>query len=295
MHKKGDFMAAPPRKILLATDLDARSDRAQDRAVSLMRRYDADLIVLHVIDKSHEMASIGRIPFLPYRKPSERRIQRARRRLIDYLGDAASHVKVRIEEGVPHERILRIAREEDCDLIVSGVARNEVLGRFTIGKTVNRLLRKFDGQMLVVTERVRSPYRGIVVLADLSDASKRAIETAASYFPEQPLFLLYAFAASRSSLVDDMEAHREQMRQVAHRDLADFLNTANLTMDQRAHINMLVEFGAETRLLRELVEVSDVELAVVGSRKRGFLLDALLGVKAKRIISSLPCDALIVR
>lgn len=288
-------MAAPPRKILLATDLGARSDRAQDRAVSLMRRYDAELIVLHVIEKSNEAAGIRRIPFFPYRKPSERRIQRARRRLIDYLGDAASHVRVRIEEGVPHERILRVAWEEGCDLIVSGVARNEVLGRFTIGKTVNRLLRKFDGHMLVVTERVRSPYRGIVVLADLSEASKRALEITASYFPAQPLILLYAFAASRSSVVDDMDAHREQMRQAALRDLSDFMNTATLTAEQRDHINVLVEFGAESRLLSELVEASDVELVVVGSRKHGIFLEALLGARTKRIISSLPCDALIVR
>jgi nucleotide-binding universal stress UspA family protein len=37
-------------RILLATDLSARSDRAMDRAMMLAKRENAELVVLHVLE-----------------------------------------------------------------------------------------------------------------------------------------------------------------------------------------------------------------------------------------------------
>ena len=42
---------SPPKKILLATDLSARSDRALDRAVQLARQWNSILIVVHALEK----------------------------------------------------------------------------------------------------------------------------------------------------------------------------------------------------------------------------------------------------
>lgn len=288
-------MLVPPRRILLATDLGARSDRAQDRAVSLMKMWDAELVVLHVLEAPHEIGGIARIPFFPYHRPNERRIYKARNQLLASIGEIGSHIEVRIEEGVPHEAITRISEEEECDLVVCGVARNEVLGRFTLGKTVDRLLRKSDRSLLVVTERVLAPYRKIVALADLSEESKRAIEVAANWFPEQSLSVLHAYSAPRSSSVDNIGDYRETMRQVAQRDLVKLLDSADLTLEQRVRISMLVEFGKATTLVRDLLQLSDVGLVVAGLHRRGFLFDAVFDGEAKRIISSLSCDALIVR
>jgi len=40
----------PPKKVLLATDLSARSDRALDRATQLARQWDAGLVVVHALE-----------------------------------------------------------------------------------------------------------------------------------------------------------------------------------------------------------------------------------------------------
>ena len=42
---------SPPKKILVATDLSAHSDRALDRGIQLAQQWDAQLIVLHVMDR----------------------------------------------------------------------------------------------------------------------------------------------------------------------------------------------------------------------------------------------------
>lgn len=284
-------MAITPQKILLATDLSVRSDRAQDRAVSLLKQYNSELVVLHVLESMNE---IRHVPFSRFQKHKEKRIDKIKWELLDYLIDVKSHVTLRVEEGIPHEIILKVAKEENCDLIVSGVARSEILGRFTLGRTVNQLMRKSDLPMLVVTDRVRAHYKKIVVVVDSSEISKRAIKLATDYFPRQVLTLLKTFTTYGASLVDSA-SYKENMREVAYDDLMEFLDSVDLTTDQRKLINVLIEHGSVKYNIRYLLQLSDVELVVVGSPKYSFFFDAFFDSEAKGIIATLTCDVLIVR
>lgn len=288
------MMIAPPKKILLATDLNARSDRALDRSIALMRHYQARLVLLHVLEANAEPSGARRIPFFPVNRLVDPRIDGARRQLLDYLGEAGTSAQIRLEEGAPHRVIMRVAREEGCDLIVTGVARNEALGRFSLGKTTDRILRAAEAPVLVVTERVRAPYRNVVALTDLCAASKRAVEIAAAFFPDQSISALYAFAAARATAVGERDRYIEQMRAVAERDLREFIAGADLSPRQRDRMAQLVEFGDELPLLRELARLSSVDVVVVGATRRMPLLDAVFGGRVTRIISSVPCDVLIV-
>ncbi len=284
-----------PAKILLATDLSARSDRAQDRAFSLMRQYDSELIVLHVLESLNKDNSIKRIPFLPFYDLNQKAIQKVRHRLIEDMNEYKARASVLIEEGEPYKVIIRVAKEQDCDLIITGTARNEILGRFTLGKTVDRLLEKSEKSLLIVTEKVKKPYGKIVVITDLSEISKNAIKTAATLFPDKTLIVVYAYSAPKSSAVDNREGYIEQMRLVAHRDLTHFLDTIEMGPDQRARFNKVIEHDSEVNLARKVVQLYDAELLVVGSRLRGIVSHFIFGTRAKRAISSLSCDALVVR
>src|SRR5688572_30512216 len=51
--------ASRPSRILLATDLTSRCDRALDRAVQLAREWDAQLHVLHAIESQPPAAPLG--------------------------------------------------------------------------------------------------------------------------------------------------------------------------------------------------------------------------------------------
>ena len=71
--------------------------------------------------------------------------------------------------------IVRTAETRGCDLIVTGMARNETLGRFWLGRTVDRLLTTSPVPLLVVRQRVRRPYAHIVVATEMSDSSLHAL------------------------------------------------------------------------------------------------------------------------
>src|SRR4029079_7301843 len=51
------------RKILLASDLSARSDRALDRASMIARRHGAELFVVHVLEPTAEMLEAQSVRF----------------------------------------------------------------------------------------------------------------------------------------------------------------------------------------------------------------------------------------
>jgi len=288
-------MRVSPRRILLATDLSARSDRAQDRAMLLMKQYGSELVVLHVLGPTQKNRTSHRVRFSPSFRPDEKLIENARRQVHDALHGIGNQVTVRIEKGDPRRVILSVAEEVKSDLIVSGVARNEMLGRITLGKTVDYLMRNAGIPLLVVTDRVRAPYQSIVVAADFSDMSRQAIETAAAFFPDQRLTVLHAHAAPGSWAASDLEDYREQMRQMAYRDYTAFLDTVDLPDEKRARIGILIEWGSPSRLLQELVQSMAIDLVVVGSQIRGVLLNAFIGSVANQIVSALPCDALVVR
>ncbi|MBN9926998.1 universal stress protein, partial [Listeria monocytogenes] len=82
-----------------------------------------------------------------------------------------------VEEGEPAEVLLSIAAREGCDIIVTGIARDETLGRMFLGNTVNRLVRGSPVPVLVVHDRAVRHYRDIVVGTDFSEASLQALLT----------------------------------------------------------------------------------------------------------------------
>ena len=121
----------------------------------------------------------------------------------DLAADPPAGATIVIEAGDPGAAILRAAAAEGCDLIVTGIARDELLGRFRLGSTVNRLLRGSRVPLLVVKDRARRPYAQIVVATDLSEPSGHALQAAARLFPEQRLTVFHAYDAPRSTSTRD--------------------------------------------------------------------------------------------
>lgn len=276
-------------RILLATDLSARSDRALDRAAMLARHEGSELVVLHVIEPNPDSR------YYPRTQPFPVLAAIVRGQLSHDLGDCADKAKIRIEEGDPAEVIERVAREEASTVILVGVARIERLGRFTLGKTVEKLVRGVDSPLLVVTDRPRSPYQKIAVAADFSPVSGQALALAAQLFPDRRITVFHAFQPLATYGASDVDAHTQQFRQIAHSTYAEWLASTELPEGTRDRVVSRIEQGEPSKLLREAAEQHVFDLLVIGTRGRGRLFEFFLGSVAKRILSELPCDALFVR
>ncbi|HWK64719.1 MAG TPA: universal stress protein [Rhizobiaceae bacterium] len=280
-----------PKKILLGTDLSARSDRALDRAVLLAAAWKSELFVLHVLEEEQTFTG-GNGPIPSWRRPPDPQ-SLAERRLRADLHGLDAQATVIVEQGAPGEVMLRVAEEQGCDLILTGLARDELLGRFSLGATVDRLLRQSAIPLLIVKDRARSPYLNVVVAADFSDSARLALETALNFFPDRQLTVFHAYDAPMAGFAGDPEAYRRDYGSVAEREYKEFLRTVRIPEGRQAPPS-LIEWGEPARLLRELADYRHVDLVVLGTHGRGPLFEAIIGGTARQILAQLPCDALVV-
>src|SRR5689334_16285421 len=118
------------RRILLATDLSARCDRAFERAVLLAREWEARLTVVHALERHDEQLDHG--SNLLWRRTDCARLI-AESKILDELQRAGIAADVIVRRGSPADVIVRLARDMSCDLIVTGIARDLGLVRAIVG------------------------------------------------------------------------------------------------------------------------------------------------------------------
>ena len=290
-----------PRKILLATDLSARGDRALERAVDIAQRHDARLIIVHVFEELDESTQLYGTRAVPswHRPPNAATMMkhRIRQGLRSDLGDAIEKADILIEEGNPAEVIERIASSERVDLVITGIAREGMFASrpVVLGKTVERLLRRLPVPILIVRNRARDAYQHIVVTTDFSEPSAHALQMAVRFFPAQSLYLLHASEVPYSTLVDNSSRHAERYRDVRDGEMREFLASIFLPENDRRRLIPMIEPGPPPQIIRDYVQTHGGDLVVLGTQGRGTMMEAILGSTTKSILSTLPCDALVVR
>lgn len=274
-----------PHTLMLATDLGHRSDRALDRAAALARAWRARLLVVHAL----------KAPGSPEDAPSWRRISDpvalARRRIHRDLGvteDLA--LEVIVERGDPGSVIAALAARHQVDLILSGVARDETLGRLLLGSTVEALLKQLPAPLLVVKRRPHGDYRHLVVASDFTPGSKLAGDTALAWWPNAQVDLFHAFALPFEGLLQDKRPTIERARQRAAEECQRFAAESR----GGRYATTYCEHGEPAALLGDLVEARDVDLVVVGTEGRKGLAGMVLGSVAQRVLDRVPVDVLVV-
>lgn len=290
---KPTWTQGQPKVILFATDLSSRCDRALDRSAQLAKQWGARLVVLHVLDPHEEFLRRSRRDDLPsWRRPPDRAAVVAAQIRRDLLEDLPN-VEVRVEDGDPAAKIDEAAREVGAGLIVTGVARDETLGRYFLGSTVDQLVRHTAVPVLVVKRRVR-PYGEVLAATDFSDSSRHALDAARQFFPDAPLTLMHAFETPFAGFLEK-GTFSEQYRAMEAAACDDFLSKAGLTPAQRQEMQVLIEHGSPEAMIRSYMKDKGVDLVVLGTHGRSAVFEALIGSTAKRILEYAPGDVLLIR
>lgn len=288
---------AIPTKLLLATDLSARCDRALDRAAALAAAWQAELIAVHALERGEDFDTEALLDRVPGWRPGEDGARIAEAQLRQDLALAAeARVSAVVVPADPVELVLQVANGAGCGLIVTGIARDETLGRFGIGNTVERLLRRSTVPLLIVKQRPRAPYGNIMVATDYAAAARQALLTTLGLFPGQPLTLLHVYDAPMAGLSSDIVDFRQQHREAALRDGAAFTAEAGMAeaSGQQPKIHLVAEYGQPGPVITQHARQHGADLLVIGASNRNSLLEILLGSTARHILSHMPCDVLVV-
>lgn len=289
-----NWTKAPPKRILLATDLSARCDRALDRAGALAAAWQAELVGVNALEQTDDFYAAE----LERRLPTWRRLPDAARVVEDQLRRdmtaTAPNVTAIAEKSDPTDLILKVAATRECGLIVTGIARDETLGRFGLGTTVDRLLRRSKVPLLVVRQRVRSPYRNILVATDFSEPSLCALQVGRAFFPDRAMTIFHAYDIPLANRAGNLEHHQDAYRKRAVDDYGAFLDRVGVPKERRGGFDLVVEHGHPGQLIRQYVRDRGIDLVILGTHGRSALLDIFIGSTAREIMSSLPCDSLVV-
>ncbi|WP_454692077.1 universal stress protein [Achromobacter aloeverae] len=284
---------APMGPILLATDLSGRCDRALDRAVLLARQFDAPLLAVHVLSPPYSlpMGAPAPVDLESLKEQAEARLLRDLENMVDGV-----RLAVRVYTGEPAARLRQVADEEKCALIVTGVARDETLGRMLLGTTVERLAREASQPVLVVKRRARTPYRDAVVATDFSPGSRWALRAALALLPSEALTLFHAFELPRGPLRDTAPASEtaKGFQRMAEENAIDFVN-ATPELHGKPLPRIQVAAGRPERVVVDYARQTQASLLVAGTQGTGGLAGVLLGSVADALLERAPCDVMVVR
>jgi nucleotide-binding universal stress UspA family protein len=284
----------PPRNILLATDMSCRCDRALDRAVQLAGQWHAKLVAIHALDPVDQMPEARALWDAPSWRRPPNPLRVARDRLHADLFDQPGDIDVLVETGKPADIILDAARRSGSDLIVTGVARDEALGRNLLGDTVDHLMRRSPVPLLIVRSRCNRPYDKIVVATDFSRSSGHAVEAAYHFFPKADFTLFNGYDLPFSGFLEKREI-REEFDRMETETCDAFLKEAGVPAATAQRFVRMIEHGVPEILLREYMKQRPAHLTVVGSHGGGAIYEILIGSTARKIIDAVPGDVLLVR
>jgi nucleotide-binding universal stress UspA family protein len=134
-------------KILHPTDFSSHAESARRFAFDLAEKYGAELIVLAVSEFPLTYSEIPPAPglFEETRDEDESRLEK-------YCAHSPAGIRLtrRTELGAASEKILEVAGQERCDLIVMGTHGRRGLSRVLIGSVAEQVIRRADCPVLIL-------------------------------------------------------------------------------------------------------------------------------------------------
>jgi nucleotide-binding universal stress UspA family protein len=289
---KRTWPTIPPKRILLATDLSGRGDRALDRATQLATQWDAELLVVHALEGPGQAAP--EYQGLPsWRRPQDTAATVEAQVREDVRG-ACPKLRVHVEEGPAIRVILDAVEREACDLVITGLGRQRPLGWPPVAKTIDELFRRSPVSVLVVKRRPHAAYAHVLVGTDFTDEARVGLEVAAQAFPQAMFAVMHAFEMPYRSLLLDTPLSRD-FGEMEHATIAAFVSEAHLPDAMQERIVTLIEHGPPEAMLSAYVIERRADLTVIGAYERGRLFHTVVGGFGPRIVEAVPSDVLVVR
>lgn len=286
------------KTLLLATDLNANSDRAFERALKLAKEKNAKLIIFHVTSA---------FPDDKRKKWADYHLQNAEELIRSFLSEyeESKLLDVSIEVvpgGEPFSLIIEKAHSCDADLILMGLHGKSKFMDLFLGTTVARVMRKGMKPILMVRNKPIGAYRKIISGIDFSVGARAALRTAMSLSPTAHFHLFHAFdipvtvdsmALVYSEMHDVTEnAHKKSFESFIQAEKEFLIDTYG---GISAQITSKLEQGEAASLLIQHTRNYEAELLTIGGHGKQDFLSAAIGGTAEYILSHPPCDVLVAK
>jgi len=278
------------KRILAATDLSERSERALRQAIHLASAQNAALHVLYVVDED--------IP----RRIANDIISGATENLKEQIAQVPDgksvNASIHVEFKTIWKGIVETAEELGADLLVLGSHRSRGIMELFRGTTVERVAKMTKTPLLVVNNSAPGRYHDVIVGVDFSDCARNAINVGASLSPKAKMTLINVYHIpfkefTKRADPDGSIEKRDRLR--TERELAKDMKAFEERLENKGlKLKRAFVEGGPVPVLLEEARRRESDLICVGSHGRSWLADAFLGSTAQGLLSVAPCDVLVV-
>ncbi len=283
------------RNLLVATDFSGVSDVALDYALSIARRYESTVHVLHVVrPDAYELVPTESL--LSARAVVRRWAEQEMGSLLisGRLRDIPHQVL--LAEGELWPSVAAAIKKNEIDLVVLGTHGRKGAAKFLLGSAAEQIFRFSDRPVLTVGPRVpREPGRSIELRrvlfpADFTPWSTHALSYAASLAEEYHARLILLHVVEKPA--DTSSKGLAFTREFFAKELEGLLPPgAELWCEPETAVG----FGDPVKGVLEIAQSAPADLIVMGVRGDGALTARLPGSKAYRIVCRAACPVLTVR
>lgn len=276
-------------EILVAIDRSAMAEEALKRAISIAKKKDAQLIVLHVIE-----TSFIELPFTV--SIDEDKIKKDFIALIEKLNKKANVEYVLfVENGKVATVVAHKVKHTNADLLIVGSHGKDDIVSSYFGSTTLTLIQNTHIPVLVVKNEVRDIYQKMILPTNLSDYSSKSILFANALFTQPSRKYLYAFqniselqAIAYRINSEELDAARRKLASSAKIELEKFVKEAG--EGELALVDLSSSINED--LLAYIVE-DKADLLVLGSKGVGKLNSFVFGSTASYLVQKSPIDILV--
>jgi nucleotide-binding universal stress UspA family protein len=140
------------KTILFATDFSESSDNAFGFAYMLARKFNARLLLLHIINEPVDLRGFY-VPHISFDKLEEE-IEEGARKMMEKF--CRTHIRdfdnyeTFIVPGIPFDEIIKKAEEMSADLIIMGTHGRTGLDHVLFGSTAEKVVRKSPVPVMTV-------------------------------------------------------------------------------------------------------------------------------------------------
>lgn len=138
------------KNLIVPTDFSDNAAKTAQKAIALAKSWDARVHFVHVIEPSETIPYPIHVELESYQKLA---IESATSNMRSFIGELSlSDVSFdeSIEDGIAHETILRVAKDNKADLIVIGPHGKSKIEKFFVGSVTDRIMRTSEIDVLMI-------------------------------------------------------------------------------------------------------------------------------------------------
>ncbi len=265
------------RNALVIASQMARENKSWIKVIAVLPSYEGDLELVGVKNIRETMEGPGR------------EILAEAQRIADG-GDF--HILTNLEQGEPFERIVHVAEDENCDLIVMGRKGLSPLERELMGSVTARVIGHTDRDVLVVPEGAGLRWSNLLLATDggmkTENATGKAMVLAGDYGAS-----LTALAVVYSN-DEFMALGHEVIRGLVEKAQERLGQLARQGQESGVMLTTVVREGEPHEAIINEAKERKADLIVMGSHGRKGIRRLLMGSVTERTIGYAECPVLVI-